>query len=177
MFARLGSITADLPLARLLRFAEQLSSRSGDVAVALQFGRDEEGRRLLSGTLDTQVQVACQRCLQDMGMGLHCTLSLLILDTEEEVQALREDQDGVVMSEDGDLDVAALIEDELILSLPMIPMHEDVGCNGVLNELKNVLKVEESAAQQRSHPFAKLAELKQDKPATAPGKPKRGKKD
>ena len=155
MFARMGSITAELPLARLQRFTEQLSSKDGKVAVDLQFGRDEEGRRLLSGTMDTTVHVACQRCLQDMDLDLHCNLALLVFDSEQELQALPESQDGVVMTEDG-LDVVALIEDELILSLPMIPMHADTGCNLVLNELKQG----EAAATERSNPFAVLAGLK-----------------
>ncbi len=156
MFARVGSITAELPLTRLLRFSDQLSSKTGAVDVDVLFGMDEEGRRHLSGTLDTRVQVACQRCLQDMELALHCELSLLVFDTEDEVQELPESQDAVTMTEDG-LDVVALIEDELILSLPMIPMHADTGCSRVLNALK---QGEGPVADERPNPFAILAELK-----------------
>jgi uncharacterized protein len=169
MFARMGSITAELPLARLQRLTDELTGTSGQVAVALRFGRDEEGRRLLSGTLDTQVQVACQRCLQDMALDLHCDLSFLVFDTEEELQELRESQDGIVMTEDG-LDVVALIEDELILSLPMIPMHADTGCNRILNALKEG----EGALESTPSPFAILAGLKAAK-ADNPAKPGKAK--
>lgn len=183
MFARMGSITAALPLARLQRFTEQLSanSKSGSVAVDLQFGTDEEGRRLLSGTLDARVQVVCQRCLQDMDEDLHCELSLLVFDTEEELQQLpgggvgggENGREGVVMAEEG-LDVVALIEDELILSLPMIPMHADPACNRVLNQLK-----EAGEAEGRPNPFAALAALKaagSDKAGTANAKSAKAKK-
>ena len=187
MFARLGSITAQLPLARLQRFSDELAGNSGHVAVDLQFGRDEEGRRLLSGTLDTAVLVACQRCLQDMALSLHCDLAFLVFDTEEELEKLRENQDGLVMTEDG-LDVVALIEDELILSLPMIPMHADPACNRVLNALKEGDGV---AIESRPNPFAILAGLKAvnkadrkadgeaetgpDKKSRKPGKPGKAK--
>lgn len=179
MFARMGSITADLPLARLQRFSDQLSGtahkgpKKRAIAVALTFGRDEEGRRLLSATLDGQVPVACQRCLQDMELDLHCELSLLVFDTEEEVEKLPESREGVVMTEDG-LDVVALIEDELILSLPMIPMHDDPSCNGVLNQLKEG----GSAAnmESRPNPFAVLATLKAAKAGKARPKVKPSKK-
>ncbi len=171
MFARMGSITAELPLARLQRFSEQLSVKTGVVAVDLLFGIDEEGRRRLSGTLNTRVQVACQRCLQDMELELHCTVSLLVFDTEEEVQELPEGRDAVSMTEDG-LDVVALIEDELILSLPMIPMHADEGCNRVLNALK---QGEEVAVEDRPNPFSILAGLKA-KPKAKPAKAKPEKK-
>lgn len=174
MFARMGSITADLPLARLQRFSGQLS---GDalkraIAVDLQFGKDEEGRRLLSATLDGQVPVACQRCLQDMEIGLHCELSLLVFDTEKEVEKLPETKDGVVMTEDG-LDVVALIEDELLLSLPMIPMHDDPSCNRALNELKEGGSA--ASAESRPNPFAVLAALKTPKVGkAAKARPKAG---
>lgn len=166
MFARMGSITADLPLDRLQRFSGQLSGdalqgpEKRAVAVDLHFGTDEEGRRLLSGTLDAQVPVVCQRCLQDMELELHCDLSLLVFDSEEELQKLpvggEHSREGVVMTEEG-LDVVGLIEDELLLSLPMIPMHADPGCNRILNELK-----EGGDLETRPNPFAVLAELKKD---------------
>lgn len=165
MFARMGSITAQLPLARLQRFAGQLANDKGQVAVDLRFGRDEEGRRLLSGAMDATVQVACQRCLRDMDLDLHSTLSLFVLDNEQDVQALREDQDGVVMPADGNLDVLALLEDELLLSLPMIPLHADPACNEVLN----ALKAEGDQVETRPNPFAVLQELRTGK-ATQPGK-------
>jgi len=183
MFARMGSITADLPLARLKRFSAQLSadSKARSIAVDLQFGRDEEGRRLLSASLDGKVPVACQRCLQDMELELHSELSLLVFDTEEELAELpfggaggEGSREGVVMTEDG-LDVVALIEDELLLSLPMIPMHDDPSCNRVLNELKEGGTGGESA-ENRPNPFAVLAALKTAKPEKAKPKAKPGKK-
>lgn len=162
MFAREGSITAELPLARLQRLTGQLASDQGTVAVDLRFGRDEEGRRVLSGTLDTTVKAACQRCLQEMDLDLHSTLTLFVVDKEEDLQQLRDDQDGVVMPEDGNLDVLALIEDELLLSLPMIPMHDDTACNQVLNALKEAGPNGEAVAESRPNPFAVLAGLKAD---------------
>lgn len=156
MFAREGSITAELPLARLQRLAGQLASDQGAVAVDLRFERDEEGRRVLSGTLGATVKVACQRCLQPMDLDLESSLRLFVVDTEDELQELRDDQDGVVMPEDGNLDVQALVEDELLLSLPMIPMHEDTACNAALNALRDG----EAPVESRPNPFAVLAGLK-----------------
>lgn len=172
LFARKGSISAVLPLARLQRFTEYLSVQTGQIAVELRFGADEGGQRLLSGTLDTQVRVTCQRCLQDMELKLHCSLSMLVFDTEEELQdklqrglnELPEDRDAVTMPEEG-LDVVALIEDELILSLPMVPMHADAACNKALNALKQDAEPE---AVSRPGPFAVLAALKS--PAKMTGK-------
>jgi uncharacterized protein len=179
LFARKGSVTADLPLARLQRFTDQLSGDTGHVSVDLLFGTDEEGRRLLSGTLDSDVTVSCQRCLQDMQWELHCDLSVLVFDAEEEIQALPESQDAVAMPESG-LDVVALIEDELILSLPMVPMHADPACNEVLNALK---EGGDPVAEARPNPFAVLAGFKtradgepdEARPANSAAQPKTAK--
>lgn len=160
LFARNGSISAALPLARLKRLVASLADDSGQVAVELEFGHDEEGRQLLTGTLDSAVRVLCQRCLQEMDLDLHSDLHLLVLDSDEKVQELPETEDAVVMDE-SELDVAALIEDELILSLPLVPMHADPACNEVFNALKQ----DSSAANggDRSNPFAVLAGLKAGK--------------
>jgi uncharacterized protein len=156
MFAREGTISAELPLARLQRLTGQLASNQGAVTVDLRFILDEEGRRVISGTLDTTVKVACQRCLQDMDLELHSEISLFAVDDEEAFQELRDDQDGVILPEDGLLDVQSLVEDELLLSLPMIPMHEDPACNATLNALRD----SEAEAESRPNPFAVLAGLK-----------------
>jgi uncharacterized protein len=174
MFAREGTISAELPLARLQRLTGQLASNQGAVAVDLRFGSDEEGRRVISGTLDTPVKVACQRCLQDMDLDLHSEISLFAVDDEEAFQELRDDQDGVIVPEDGMLDVQSLVEDEILLSLPMVPMHEDAACSAPLNALRGG----EVEADSRPNPFAVLAGLKagtQQNAGSEAGKPGRKK--
>jgi len=95
-----------------------------------------------------------------------------VFDTEDELQIgqreLPENQDAVTMQEEG-LDVIALIEDELILSLPMVPMHADPACNQALNALRQGM---DPVEEVRPNPFAVLAALKaQDKkPEKGPGK-------
>jgi uncharacterized protein len=155
LFARKGSITAALPLVRLQRLTDCLSDHKGQIEVDLHFGTDEEGRRLLSGTLHARVKVSCQRCLRDMDLDLDCPLHLLVFDTEQEVEAVPETQDAVALTEAG-LDVLALIEDELLLSLPMVPMHADINCNQALNALRQGSTVEGTSAAK---PFAVLAGL------------------
>jgi uncharacterized protein len=163
LFARNGAIKAALPLARLQRLTASLSDSHAEVAVDLQFGLDEEGRGLLRGTLDVPVTVVCQRCLQPMPLQLHSTLALLVVEDDAALQELEADEDAVALCE-GQLDLPALIEDELILSLPLVPLHEDTNCNAVLAAFREV----GSSPEARPNPFAVLAGLtgqaaKQDK--------------
>jgi uncharacterized protein len=164
LFARNGILAAALPLARLQRLTDSLHDDSGTVDVNLLFATDEDKKRVLSGTLDTSVKVLCQRCLQEMELELHCTLNLIVCNSEEELQALPETEDGIVMDEEG-LNILDVIEDELILSLPLVPAHADVNCNSFLNALTQAEtssqgKDKNYSLDDKQNPFAVLATLK-----------------
>lgn len=171
LFARNGSISAVLPLARLQRLLASLAdpglTDASQVLVDLDFGHDDEGRRRLRGSLQTSVKQLCQRCLQPMQQDLHCDLDLLVLDSEKELNELPEAvavSMDIVVDETGELDVLALIEDELLLSLPLVPMHENSDCSAVLNDLKRRAEADAVSGEgNRPNPFAVLATLKQDK--------------
>jgi uncharacterized protein len=173
LFARNGLISAVLPVSRLQRLQASLAdpglTDACEVLVDLEFSHDEEGRRRLQGSLQTNVTQLCQRCLQPMQEELNCSLDLLVLDSESELRELNELPDAVaaldvIVDEAGELDVLALIEDELLLSLPLVPMHEDADCSAVLNDLKRKAEAAEaSGAGKKPNPFAVLATLKQDK--------------
>lgn len=185
LFARNGSISAVLPVSRLERLQANLadpgSADAREVLVDLEFGHDGQGRRRLQGSLQTNVVQMCQRCLQPMQQELHCSLDLLVLDSESELKELNELPDAaaaaldVIVDEAGELDVLALIEDELLLSLPLVPMHEDADCSAVLNDLKRKAEAADASGEGKSpNPFAVLAALKQDrtpdkKPGEKPG--------
>jgi|Laugresp1bdmlbsn_1035097.scaffolds.fasta_scaffold27842_1 uncharacterized protein len=171
LFVRKVEINAVLPFSRLKRFVDCLSEPNGQVAVHLRFGHDEQGRRKLSGELSTRVKQVCQRCLQPFETDLECELDLLVLTSETELEALPEADaltTDVIVDEAEELDVLAIIEDELILSLPLAPVHQDESCNKALNSLK--LQVENQSGKQtgkvevesKPNPFAALAALKKD---------------
>ena len=164
LFARNGSVSAFLPVFRLQRFTSNLFDNyglenQGDVKVQLHFGHDEERRQRLSGSLQTDVRVLCQRCMQPLSLELECELALLVLENEEAVAALQGDEallDAIVMGPDG-LDVLEVLEDELILSLPLIPVHEEASCNEALN----ALRIKEGREEEgKPNPFSVLAALK-----------------
>jgi uncharacterized protein len=102
-----------------------------------------------------------------MQLELHCTLNLNVCNSEEELQELPDTEDGIVMEEDG-LNILDVIEDELILSLPLVPAHADVNCNLFLNALTQAEidvqgKDKNSALNDKPNPFAVLATLKDKK--------------
>lgn len=165
LFARNGSIVASLPLRRLPRFAEHLLDQDGQVAVALHFGHDADARPLLSGKVHAEVQLRCQRCMEPLVLTLDCELSLLVVESEAELKALPDEDtalDALVMDPEQGLDVLAVIEDELLLSLPLVPMHPARDCSEVLNSFRREQEREQEETKVRNNPFAVLASLKRD---------------
>lgn len=173
LFARNGSISAVLPLRELSRLASTLMEPLADVQVQLQFGHDEEGRRRLQGSLGAEITQLCQRCLQPLVQTLECTLDLLVLDSEAALADLS-DADAaamdVLVDEADALDLRALIEDELLLSLPLAPMHADLNCSAVLNALRQQAEAADRAVSQQANPFAVLAGLKNSDGSKDPGR-------
>jgi uncharacterized protein len=101
------------------------------------------------------VTLQCQRCLQAMDQPLLVDRKFRFVHSEEEAERLDElsEEDVLVLSPK--LDAVELLEDELILALPLVPRHEPV-CPNPLPLSVDELDLEEPAP----NPFAALAALR-----------------
>jgi uncharacterized protein len=104
-------------------------------------------------TAGTSLRLACQRCLQPMTVALETRPRLRFVFGEEQAERLDEESDDDVLALDKALDLRDLVEDELILALPLVPRHDR--CPVPLPA-----GAAEAEAQPR-HPFAALAVLRQ----------------
>lgn len=161
LFTRNGSISGAITLERLPRLSEYLSNNKGSSQASLHFGRDPNNRRLVSGPVKAEVHMLCQRCLKEMAVSLDSALNVLVLSgkqwNDDVLKSLPDELEAVHASED-ELDVIALIEDELILSLPAVVYHEEQSCNEELNKLKASTAVIEDESTVKA--FAGLQALK-----------------
>lgn len=145
-----------LQLDRLPRLASYLADTDGEIDVSLRFGVDEERLRFLSGTADVEVRMLCQRCLKPVDITLNAELNLGIVSSEEAAKNLPKRYDPLLV-EDNELDPAQAVEDELILTLPIIPAHTDC-------EVQLEYGADEVAeGEEKENPFSILAQLKGDK--------------
>jgi uncharacterized protein len=108
--------------------------------------------------LQAQVRLAmqCQRCLTPVLETLNAERDFLFVADEATAQAMDEDSDADVLVISRDFDALALVEDELILSLPLVPRHAQ--CPQQLPS--QVADEAFEAASERPNPFATLAALK-----------------
>ncbi len=81
--------------------------------------RDKPGLRL---AVNGSVRLQCQRCLGEVKYPLRLEVQLELAASEAEILAADDDVDRVLAGRD--MRVAVLVEDELIMALPMVPKHE-----------------------------------------------------
>lgn len=119
-----GRLTGTVALAQLQRLGTVLLSSGGVVEVELRGTVDEEGFRLVTGSVRGSLQLECQRCLQPMRHDVDATFALALVWRDEEIAALPPSVDGLVVGTDP-YDLYDLVEEELLLALPLAPRHED----------------------------------------------------
>lgn len=100
------------------------------------------------------VRLDCQRCLQPLTLTLQADRRLRFVRGEQEAARLDEETEDDVLALEPRLDLAALIEDELILALPLVPRHD--ACPQPLAAPAAADPVQ-AEAETAPHPFAALA--------------------
>ena len=123
--AESGRFDGELDLAVLPRLAALLERTDGTVKIALAARIDERGLRLIEGTLQTDLELICQRCLGPLSLPLDVVVSLGLVHDEAESVRLPDTYDPLVVA-GNDLSIADLVEDELLLALPSIPRHQEI---------------------------------------------------
>ena len=124
---------------------------SGEVTYRLRFGRDAQEIPVLNGGYEVSLNVLCQRCMQPMSVKLAQDLCLGIVVGEEAQQVPGDAYDPLVTA-DGKISVAGILQDEIILALPISPMHEASDCPA--GEMVEKIK------PKRQNPFSVLKDLK-----------------
>ncbi len=95
----------------------------GVVSIRLTARQDEQYRVYLEGKLQATPLVLCQLCLSPMRVEIAEQFSWLVVKTDEQAENALADHDPVFANEDR-VNLLRLIEDEMILELPLAPSHE-----------------------------------------------------
>lgn len=160
-----ASLAGEWPAASMERLADAGAPESPATGwPPLQWSLQGEMRRPKGGQAQTwlhvcasgQVALTCQRCLQPVLEDLDIDRWIRFVDTEAEAAALDADSDDDVLALPRHLNARELIEDELLLALPLVPRHDVCP-----DPLPMTADDEETVEEERPNPFAKLAALKQ----------------
>jgi uncharacterized protein len=155
------TLSGDLPQSALPRLIESVVPMAGETPL-VRWAASGESRPVRGGghqvwlhlQAQTAVQLVCQRCLQPMVEQLAVDRSFLFVPSAEEAERLDEDSEDDVLVLPKLFDAIELLEDELILALPIVPRH--ASCPNPLP-----LEAGELDDEPAPNPFAALAALRQ----------------
>lgn len=119
-----GVVAARVESRHLPRVLDAVLEADSEFAVELRFSRSDEGRWLIAVAIEGGVELACQRCLQPVAVALSSSSTLQVVAHEEEARSQLKHCDPIVLDE-GQLDVYGLVEDELLMALPIVALHDD----------------------------------------------------
>jgi uncharacterized protein len=161
-FAHNGrELEGEIELTELSRLRPSLFSDSGTVKVKMRFDIDQTGTPFMQGMFTTTLSLTCERCMEELRYPVEINTLLGLVKHERLVSRLSEQYEPWIIDETDFVNPADVIEDELILALPLVPKH-DFDCLPKDVWQSGDEEVEETPEKQAS-PFAVLSALKSKK--------------
>lgn len=144
-----------LPLSALSRLAEYLVDTDGDCGFRVEFGRDEFGVAFVEIRAEAGLPLTCQRTLERFELAVSVEQRMGLIRDERDEASLPPGYEPVLLNDDARLNPAELIEDELILAIPVVPVKP--GTEAVEAQWAAAA---DDIDDERPNPFAALSALK-----------------
>ena len=139
------------------RLSDMTESVESDASVRISFGKDPSGVFTMKGTASAAVTLVCERCGEPFSYDLEAEFTYACSARQLRDLGAEDIYDAVELDEFGDLSLYGIIEDELILALPMVPKHDISECS-VKDDIQVFGEVKEDAPSA-GNPFAGLGKL------------------
>lgn len=152
-FAReAGQLEGEAPVAGLARLKDAVADDTGVVRYSVEGFMNDQGKPALRLSVSASLKLVCQRCLGPVGFQLDSARMFELVPQDMPLGDPADEADDVEqIHADPKLDVIQWVEDEAILSLPMVPSHEAGRCEAP----------QAGAADTPARsPFSKLSTLK-----------------
>jgi len=153
-FAREGrSLAGSVAVIQLERLHDLLADTSGAIAWSVRGGVEDDGageRKFLWLEAEAELRLVCQRCLGPYAFPLRLSSCLELMAPGQPLpdEELEDDRCDAI-EVDRNLDLLALVEDEILLALPQSPRHKVCSPLGEMD-----------GSSEKVSPFAALAALK-----------------
>ncbi len=152
-------LDGELAFAAMPRLAAALADAEGGVQVHCEFGVDEQHARFVRIEVRGDLQLQCQRCMGLVAYPVQLTVALAIVGSEAAAERLLGDYEPLIVREER-IPLAELIEDELLLALPVVARHADEQQCAPGDWVAGAPEDPGEEPAPRKNPFAVLGELK-----------------
>lgn len=157
MVAARRGVEGRLPLLALARLRDSLADDEGEVRFSIEFDHDALKVPYAELRIEAELPLECQRTLERFLLPVRIEQRLGLIRSESEEAALPPGYEPLLMPEDGMLRTAELVEDELILAVPVVPVRPDS------EPVERDWSQQDAAVEpERPNPFAVLAALKKN---------------
>ena len=146
-----------MPLERLQRLGGLLASSEGELQYRLQFGSDEFDIAFVDLQVEAGLPMVCQRTMKVFVQPVRIDQRLGLIGNEADEAALPEHYEALLVSA-GQLHLQDVIEDELILSVPLVALSPGAALEDI-----PVGPAPAVATESTPNPFAALAQLKKSR--------------
>ena len=147
-------LRGSVAVSTLERLLPVLLSDEGELQVEMELGKDPDGTRYMKGSIQGEVTLKCQRCLENMALPLDLGFRLGLVTSDEAANVLPERYEPLLVTAEP-AHIADVIAEEVLLAIPIVPKHSDrVDCQEFVKDYTP------PESEQRKNPFAVLAELK-----------------
>ena len=133
------------------KISEIASNKKDNIRVDLSFYLKNNKTPCVDGIIHLDIVLACQRCLDDLSIALKVNFNLAFVRHGQQPEGLDSHYEIYVIEEE-ELLTHDLISDEILLSIPMVPMH-DYDCT------KEIIQ-QEIVGVKSENPFAILKKIK-----------------
>ncbi|SMN14550.1 COG1399 protein, clustered with ribosomal protein L32p [uncultured Candidatus Thioglobus sp.] len=136
----------DLP-----RISKLLSNQDSTVDVKLSFNLEEGKIPCIKGEIKLDAVLTCQRCLDEVSIHLQPKFQLAFLQNEQQGETLSTSFE-TILNTDEEFSTIEFITDEVLIVIPMTPMHK--------HKCASYQDTQPINQQKRENPFAILQQLK-----------------
>ncbi len=149
-----------ISLARFTRLCGLIENEDGLIHCKLRFKSGRKGKTQVTGQAELSALLICQSCLEVFEFTLAAAIRVCIVPSESAFLDLPPEDDGLVVP-DRLVDIVDLVEDELIVALPMVPRHVLEQCEASFKESapESSTGVDSQKVTETYRPFADLQAL------------------
>jgi len=118
-----AELAVEISVAHLTRLVHELAAPTGTAVARVQFSR-ERGFAVAQVQAQAQVELICQRCLQPLQVAIRSDSRVFLLHAEADAERVPADVETMLAPE-GRLRMDELVAEELLLALPLAPLHSE----------------------------------------------------
>jgi uncharacterized protein len=159
LFANRGrQFAGNIPVQDMPRIIELAPNSDGEFYVTMTFSMSSLQFPMVKGTIEGKIVQSCQRCMGNTAVPISSQFQLLLITPDS--LALASEEGHEIFEYTGQvITTANLIEDEIILAMPIVAKHTDIEmCDSSVKKWMH--EFDEVPTDEKDNPFAKLKDLK-----------------